>query len=221
MIKDHLKNRTQLIELTNGCPNNCSYCKEETKLTTFAIPKIVKNYVQILDMNFLYNPNCINLIKELGLKRVNNKIVYYELVCGLDFRLMSLDIAKLLKKNRFIKPRIAWDLGLNYQYKIRNCLNQLKRGGFNPKEIMVFILSNWRVSYYDCLKKLDLLKIWGVKVGDCYFDNQLSPNIKPIYWLKSDIMDFRTKCRKHNQLIGFGYDPEYNTLDNKTLIEFR
>jgi hypothetical protein len=47
-----------------------------------------------------------------------------------------------------------------------------------------------------------------VKVADCYFDNQLSPNTKPIYWDVLEIASFRSKVRKHNQLVNFKIDPE-------------
>jgi hypothetical protein len=61
--------------------------------------------------------------------------------------------------------------------------------------------------YSECLKKLDLLKVWNVQVCDCYFDNQIR-NIPPIYWSKNDIDDFNRRCRKHNQLVNFRMDPE-------------
>jgi hypothetical protein len=51
--------------------------------------------------------------------------------------------------------------------------------------------------------------VWGVKVNDCWFDNQLSPNIEPNFWKPEGIKFFRNACRKHNQLILFGIDPEY------------
>jgi len=46
---------------------------------------------------------------------------------------------------------------------------------------MVFLLCNWKIPYSECLKKLDLLKVWNVQVCDCYFDNQIR-NIQPVYW---------------------------------------
>ena len=57
---------------------------------------------------------------------------------------------------------------------------------------------------------MDLCKVWNVKIADCWFDNQLSPNIKPIYWTQEQIKEFRKKVRKHNQLVNFGIDPELN-----------
>ena len=84
----------------------------------------------------------------------------------------------------------------------------LVKAGYKPKEISIFMVCNWKISCLDNLVKLDLCKIWNVKVNDCWFDNQLSPNIKPIHWLSFEIKEFRRKCRKHNQMILFGIDPE-------------
>ena len=208
MIKQMLEGTAQQIETCNGCPNQCEYCYEEKKLTLLDTPTIEKNYVQILDMNFLYQPNAKERIEELGSKRVNDKVVYYELVCGLDFRLLTQEIADLLHKNRFVRPRIAWDYGLEFQMKIKDAIEMLVKAGYQRKEISVFVLYNWKIPYEDCLRKLDLLKIWNVKVNDCCFDNQTSPNFKPVHWTLEQLKDFRAKCRKHNQMVLFGIDPE-------------
>lgn len=60
---------------------------------------------------------------------------------------------------------------------------------------------------------MDLCKVWNVQMADCYFDNQLSPNIKPIHWTEEQIREFRHKVRKHNQLVNFGIDPEFGGSD--------
>ena len=80
------------IQFTSGCPNNCSYCYEPKKLT-FYDPQIPENedLVQILDINFLSNPEKEKHL--INLWYANNKS--YELVCGVDFRLMNNKIAKL------------------------------------------------------------------------------------------------------------------------------
>jgi hypothetical protein len=61
--------------------------------------------------------------------------------------------------------------------------------------------------------KLELCKVWNVKVNDCWFDNQLAPNIKPIHWSIEQINKFRQKCRKHNQIVRFGIDPEFKSIN--------
>lgn len=64
------------------------------------------------------------------------------------------------------------------------------------------------ISYSECLSKLSLCKCIRVKVNDCWYDNQVSPNITPIAWSIAQIKDFRRRVRKHNQYVLFGIDPE-------------
>jgi hypothetical protein len=202
----------QWIRITEGCPNHCEYCRESKECGSepiyFDIPQIIRNKVKIMDMNLIYKSKAIDIIEQLGCKKVNNKVVYYELVCGIDWRFMSQEKANALKNNRFVNIRFAWDHSIQQQIKIKDCINMLLKAGYKSKELSCFIVCNWKVTYEDCLKKLDLLKIWNVKVNDCWFDNQLSPNIKPIFWTVEQIKSFRHKCRKHNQMVLFGIDPE-------------
>jgi len=204
----------QWIRITEGCPNNCEFCYE-TKINGsdpiyYEIPEIVRNTVKIMDMNLLSKPRAIEIINKLGSIRVNKKVVYYELVCGIDWRFLTLELALALKKARFVNIRFAWDFGMGFQKEIKNTVNLLRTAGYK-KNITVFMICNWKIPYKVCLMKLDLCKVWNVKVADCYFDNQVSPNIKPIYWTEEQIKKFRKKVRKHNQLILFGIDPEFKS----------
>ena len=159
-------------------------------------------------MNILCKPESLDIIKKLGNIKVNNKVVYYELICGIDYRFLTLDIAIALKQSRFRKLRLAWDWFYKDQVKIKDSLCLLFKAGYSPKDIMIFMICNWKIPYDECCKKLDLCKIWNVQVADCYFDNQLAPNIIPEFWTAIEIKKFRSKCRKHNQLVNFGIDPE-------------
>lgn len=208
VVGDH-----QRIELSRGCPNGCSYCYEPfikslQEVKVFPIPEIKCNYVEILDMNFLFQPNILKRIEDLpySFGKYNNVITYEE-ICGFDFRLMTQEIANKLKSKRFIKIRIAWDRELKDQYKIKDTLKMLEKARFRSKTISVFILVNWEISYEDCLKKLDLLKVWKVKVNDCCFNGGYK-NAIPKDWKAEQLKDFRSKCRKHNQLVNFEIDPE-------------
>ena len=69
----------------------------------------MRNEVLIYDMNLLCKPEAIGIIKELSQKRVNGRIVHYELVCGIDFRFLTAEIARALKASRFTNMRLAWD----------------------------------------------------------------------------------------------------------------
>jgi len=198
----------QWIRISEGCPHNCPYCYEPQEYKIFGIPKILRNKVKIMDMNLLVKPEAIQIIKELGLKRVNNKVVYYELVCGIDYRFLTPQIAKYLKKSRFKNIRIAWDWFYKDQIKIKKGLDLLFKVGYKPRDLMIFMICNWKIPYSENMLKLDICKVWGVKVADCYYDNQLSPNIIPINWSDQEIKEYRRKTRKHNQLINFRIDPE-------------
>lgn len=194
----------QKIKLTDGCPNNCSYCYEPKEMTFYGMPDIYDREVQILDMNFLANPNAKEYIQYLGL--IDCKT---ELVCGIDYRLLDQETANLLHDNNFIKIRWAWDYNFGLQRKMRWVKNTLVRAGYKPRELAVFILVNWKIPYVDCCKKLDLLKVWNVKVNDCCFDGGYDQAL-PLYWKPEQIKRFRAACRKHNQYLNHEIDPEYN-----------
>ena len=200
--------KEQWIRITEGCPHNCPYCYEPQKQKIFDIPEIVRNQVRIMDMNILCKKEALQIIRELGSKRVDSKVVYYEFVCGIDYRFLNQEIADALKQSRFLKIRLAWDWFYKDQLKLKDAVDCLLKAGYNPNRIMIFMICNWRIPFEECCNKLDLCKVWGVQVSDCWFDNQTSPNIIPIYWTQTEIKEFRRKCRKHNQMVTFGIDPE-------------
>jgi len=198
----------QWIRLSQGCPNRCPFCYEPFEQKLFPIPQIDRNLVKIMDMNLLSQEGASTTIRWLGTIRVNKKVVHYELVCGIDHRFLTPLLAEALKISRFQKIRLAWDFAYLDQFRIRKALKMLMAVGYRPEKMTVFMICNWEISYEECLKKLYLCAIWSVKVADCYFDGQVSPNIEPIGWTVEQIKDFRKRVRKHNQLVNFGIDPE-------------
>jgi len=202
-----VKGEIQRIETHRGCPWNHEYCFEPTEMTDFPIPKIVKNQVQILDMAFLCRENVLETIKELGKVRINRRVVYYEAVCGFDFRFLTQEIANALKKSRFILPRMAWDGPFSEQKKLKKAVLKLVKAGYKRNEIMLFMIVNWRIPYDECLRKLDLMKVWNVKVCDCCYNGGYKLAV-PEYWTLEEIKSIRSKSRKHNQLVTFGIDPQ-------------
>lgn len=198
----------QWIRISQGCPNRCEFCYEPPQMKLFPIPLIERNRVKIMDMNLLAQDGSLTYIQWLETQRVDKKVVRYELVCGIDHRFLTPILAEALKLSRFQKIRLAWDFGYIDQIKIRNALKSLQAAGYRSRDLTVFMICNWKISYEECLEKLYLCAIWGVKVADCYFDGQVSPNIEPIGWTASQIKDFRKRVRKHNQLVNFGIDPE-------------
>jgi len=204
---NYVKGSKQRIELHRGCPWGHEYCYEPKIDEDFPIPNLVKNYVEILDMNLLARKHVTGIISQLGEKRVNNKVIHYEAVCGIDIRLLTQDIAYLLKESRFQKPRLAWDGSLFDQYRIKKALAMLLKAGYKPKEISFFMIVNWRIPRVDCERKLDLMKVWNVKVCDCCYDGGYR-HATPLLWTKKELVEFRAKCRYHNLIVNFGIDPE-------------
>lgn len=198
----------QWIRITEGCPHNCPFCYEPTEIKVFGIPEIVRNKVKIMDMNLLCKKQALSIIKELGRKRVSGKVVHYELICGIDHRFLTREMAHALKQNRFHRIRLAWDWGYEDQLKIKDAIQKLVKAGYRRKNLMVFMICNWRISYETNCKKLDLCKVWNVKVCDCYFDGQISPRIIARFWSSPEIKSFRGKVRTHNRLVIFGIDPK-------------
>jgi len=216
---NYIKEGIQRIEIHRGCPHACPYCFEPQISIQFPIPEIKSNKVEINDMNFLSQLNILERIRELGSKTFNNKLVYYELVCGIDFRLLNQDIADELIKNRFgifdkqqkwqKGIRFAWDWLLEDQYKITDCLKILKKAGYKNGLCEVFILSNWKIPKSECEMKLDLLKILHLKVCNCVWLKDLgNSRIIPEFWNMKEIELFRNKCSIHNQAINFKIFPD-------------
>jgi hypothetical protein len=191
------------------------YCKEPKEFVYHEIPEIVRNKVQILDMNFIARNDVVQVLKTLGDKRVDGKVVYYELVCGIDYRFLTPEVATALKEHRFIRPRIAWDGFFKDQKKIKVAIDTLTGAGFRNLDVMVFILCNWRVPYFENVRKLDLCKIWRVKICDCYFDGQVFPDVHPEYWTTKECVAFRKAVRKHNLMVIFGIDPDVKSSKPK------
>lgn len=198
----------QWIRISQGCPNQCPFCYEPKEEIVFGVPEIVRNKVKIMDMNLLSKMRALEIIKDLGRKRVNGKVVYYELICGIDYRFLSAEIAQALKQSRFKNIRLAWDYGLSDQYKILDAIRILLKAGYKTKDLMIFMICNWQIPYSVCFKKMYLCAVWGIKVADCYFDGQVAPRIKPLGWTAEEIHRFRAVVRKHNQYVRFGIDPE-------------
>jgi len=198
----------QWIRISQGCPNRCPFCYEPPEQKLFQTPRIERNKVKIMDMNLLSQKNAFSIIQQLGGIKVDNKVVHYELICGIDHRFLTPSLAEELKASRFKNIRLAWDFGYYDQFKIKKALKLLLAEGYKTRNMTVFMICNWKIPYEECLKKLYLCAIWSVKVADCYFDGQVSPNIEPIGWTGDQIKDFRKRVRKHNQLVNFGIDPE-------------
>lgn len=206
-----VKEERQRIELSRGCPHNCDYCYAPTEVTLFPIPEIKRNYVEILDMNILYpREEMLEKISNLP-EKLDDKKIKYDVICGYDYRVLDQDIIDLLYSKNFVNPKIAWDETIKIQYQIKDTIDMLTDAGYRPEDIGVFMLTNHEISYEECVRKLDILKVWNVRVCDCCYDGGYRKAV-PEYWTQEEITKFRRKCRKHNQLVNFKADPEVEAI---------
>jgi len=203
--------KKQWMRLSQGCPHNCPWCYEPQKYEVYDIPKIECNKVGIIDMNLLCKSQALKILRSLPVD--NGKVIEYDFICGIDYRFLTREIAEEIKKHHVKRIRLAWDWFYKDQLKFKDALQILYSVGYKPKQIMVFMICNHpSISYKECLRKLDLCKVWNVLVADCYYDNQVRIHEKftPIAWTTKQAYEFRSRVRKHNQLVNFGCDPEIN-----------
>jgi hypothetical protein len=208
----------QWIRLTEGCPHNCPYCYEPQEIKVFDVPEIERKVVKIMDMNLLVpSKKPLEILKKLPV-RYDGGFIDYEFICGIDYRFLTKEIAQDLKNHHVSRIRIAWDWWYRDQLKVKDALNIIYSVGYKPENIIIFMICNWEIPYEECLRKMDLCKVWNVKIGDCYYDNQIEINEKfiPIGWTTKQALDFRSKVRKHNQLVNFKMDPQ---LKKKRAVE--
>ena len=166
--------------------------------------------------------------------KINGRPVIFESQSGFDGRILEKNpvLAELIKKARFHNIRIAWDNSVEDKDSIKKQIDFLVKAGYPAKDISVFMIYNFDISYNDMIKKLNYCKKWGVQISDCRYrpidldyDNY-NPNMrngqpdnsfyihKKAGWTDKKIRDFRKKVRQHNIWIryakdkGLEYDPK-------------
>lgn len=222
------ENGTQWVELNRGCKRGCSFCYADPNYKVFDVPIIRSNRVQIIGEGILYDPQIKEKFETLGNLKVEGRCVYYGLSQGIDFRLMDRGTALVMVKNRigyingkgkwYKGMRFAWDLGMEQEALAKNTIELLEEVGYRKKSIQVFVLVNWKIPFSVCMEKIKKLYGWGVKIDDCTW-NTTKKEKKPHFWTLEELVQFRKKCREHNQLISFNGWSEYQKELNDSPVE--
>ena len=214
----------QIVHTSRGCLRKCKFCGTWKIEPEFTYKKSIKdevcsNRVIFYDNNLLANPHIKEILEELKNTKHNERVVYSESQCGIDGRLLTPEMAKLLKQARFISPRIAWDHGYEQKHMIKKQIRLLIDAGYPAKDIYIFMIYNFEQDYYEMLKKLKQCKRWGVQIADCRyrplnqtFDNYNSRSqqtnedyyIHP-RWTDRRVKLFRKKVRQQNIMIRHGF----------------
>ena len=214
----------QIIHSTRGCLRKCKFCgtwKIEPEFTykESISAEICSNKLVFYDNNLLANPHIRDILKYLAKTIYNDRVIHSESQCGIDGRLLTPALAKLLKNARFDNPRIAWDGSYKQHKFIKRQIDMLAGAGYSPKNIYVFMVYNFDIGYSEMVKKLKACEKWGVQIADCRFRplNQTFDNYSPrrkqtkedyyIHdnWTDRRIRLFRKKVREQNIMVRHGF----------------
>jgi hypothetical protein len=177
------------------------------------LPEIKKRKIVFYDNNLLANPCIDNILKEIVAFRWNGHPASCESQSGFDLRLLTSEKAELLKDAHFKNPRIAWDGHYSSWPRIKKAIKILQDVGYSTKDIFVFMIYNFGLSYAEMRQKLDACRRWSVRVIDCRYrpldstDDSYKPAAKyqsenEYYvhpnWTDEQVRGFRRAVRRQN-----------------------
>ncbi|MBA7644935.1 hypothetical protein ES703_52684 [subsurface metagenome] len=224
----------QIIHASRGCIRRCDFCGTWKIEPTFTFKRSIREAVHsnrliFYDNNLLANPNITDILLELSEMTYDNKPIYAECQCGLDGRLLNATLAKLLKKARFINPRIAWDHGYSQYDIIKKQIDMLVDAGYQAKDIYVFMIYNWNYDFLELEKKRLKCWEWKVQIADCryrpleqvydYYNPKKEQTIDEYYihpkWIDNEIKQFRKNVRRQNICVRHGFSFYSKDLEQK------
>ena len=166
----------QIVHASRGCIRRCDFCGTWKIERHFEAKKSIKDTIRyrkaiFYDNNLLANPNIDNLLNDLIELKKEKKILWCESQSGFDGRklLEKPYLAGMLKKAGFRYPRIAWDWKYNENKSIKRQIEILVNGGYNSKDIFVFMLYNWDIPFKKMEKKRIKCLEWRVQIADCRY----------------------------------------------------
>ena len=218
----------QIIHASRGCIRDCDFCGVR-KIEPDFEPKssikgeIKKRKIVFYDNNFLANPYIEDILNELIDFKKEKKISWCESQSGFDGRALKEKplLGKMVKEAGFRYPRIAWDWGYDQFEEIKEQIDILVGGGYNSKDIYIFVLYNWSIPFEEMEKKRIKCWEWGVQIADCRyrpldqtFDdyNPMKEQTNKDYhihteagWTDALVKQFRKNVRRQNICIRPGF----------------
>jgi len=224
----------QILHTTRGCPRRCPFCGTWRIEPEFIYKKTIKDLIKFkkvvfYDNNLLLNPYVEDILKELIELKKEGRISWVESQGGFDGRVLSEKpfLAEMLKKAGFRYPRIAWDWSYKEYKRIFNQINILLKAGYKSKEIFVFMLYNWDLSFEEMERKRIKCWEWKVQISDCRYRplDQLYDHYNPrkeqtlddyyIHekggWTDKLVKQFRKNVREQNICVRHGF-PFYSRV---------
>ena len=155
--------KVSIIFSSRGCIRKCGYCAVPILEPNFE-PKnsikglIYKNHEKVVlwDNNILASPFVHDILDELL-----ELILEVDFNHGLDARLMTLRIAKKLRKLKVKYVRMAYDL-VDYRDEVKNAIDILIKAGYRGRDLFFYTLHNFNDTPEDFfIRHQDIMK-WGV-----------------------------------------------------------
>lgn len=177
----------QIIHTSRGCERKCAFCGTWIIEPEFISEKTIKDKIKykkivFYDNNLLMNPYIEDIFKELIELKKKHKISWCESQSGLDGRILIKNphLAKMMKQAGFRYPRIAWDWKYDRYTDIKKQLDLLIEAGYHSKDIYIFVLYNWNISFEEMELKRKKCWEWKVQIADCRYRplSQLYDNYK-------------------------------------------
>jgi len=225
-----------VCQVSKGCPHRCPWCGNHRlskwQWTDHISEDIWSNKLTFYDAAFLDNPAVEEVLDQISRLRPNGRVVHAEAQSGINkYALLERPhLAAKLKAARFIAPRIAWDRGKTELKAVREAIHLLNLAGYALKDLKVFLLYNYDLTFQEVEAKRRLLFWYGVQGQHCRYrpldsiHDGYSPYkrhqerheyyIHPA-WTDAEIREFGRRCRSHNIAIRHGVTVE----EHKAWIE--
>jgi hypothetical protein len=217
----------QVLHASRGCPRKCRFCGVRLLEKDFVPKRSVLSEVKrrrlvFYDNNFLANPYAENILLELATIRLGGKPVVCESQSGFDARLLTPDVARMLKQAHFIYPRVAWDGGMAEEETTDRAIRSLVNVGYRARDISVYMLYNHHHPLKVLSEKLRCCGRWGVQISDCRYRplNAVYDGYQPSAgkngqsgeeyyihpnWTDGEIREFRRLVRRQNICVRYGF----------------
>lgn len=233
----------QILHTSRGCKRKCKFCGTWKIEPSFISKESIKDEIStskliFYDNNLLANPHIDDILDELIEEKKRNRSLICESQSGFDGRILldNPDLANKIKKAGFVYPRIAWDNGYSEHRSILKQIQILEKGGYNRKDISIFMIYNWQLPFATMEKKRKKCWEWGVQIADCRyrpldqtFDNYDPASYrkgqtekeyyinKPSGWTDNKIRKFRKNVRRQNICVRQGLEFYSKSMERKKI----
>ena len=149
--------------ITRGCNRKCRFCVVPQKEGRIArVADLVtfwqgQRNIMLLDNNLTAHPDCVAILEELRDSRA-----YIDFSQGLDLRLVTIEMARVLAKMRLWKRiHTAWD-DIKQEKLIKKGIDILVDGGVSVHKLMSYVLIGFNSTPEEDYYRVMKLREWGV-----------------------------------------------------------